>query len=206
MHEQHRMSLKNFIHHLVTAQPEESHAAKTESRTRKLSETIYEQDEVLAALRKVPKSASTNEFMTTRLVADVQAELSQFGSPAVGLGQFDAEEPVDQLDIPGMASRVQAAAPCLWALLVSIMTPQHPTARDTSEDYQGSIFMVCVMLASAFAPQTCNKFPISLGLHLQSNGAGRRTLDLLFGLGIVANYVNITQGREEIDKLGKVKQ
>jgi hypothetical protein len=207
MHEQHRWTLKSFIYHLVTAQPEEKNAWSAAYRTRKLSEAIYEQNEVVTELRKISESAGTAESVrTSQLVAHIRAELSQFGNPAVGLGQFDAEESVDQLDIPGMASRVRVAAPRLWALLVSIMTPQQPSARDTSQDYQGSIFMICVIVASAFAPRTSNKFPVLLGLHLHSMGVKRRTLNLLYGLGIISNYMTIMRRRDELVKLGKVVQ
>ncbi|KAJ5121097.1 uncharacterized protein N7515_009058 [Penicillium bovifimosum] len=83
----------------VTAQPEENYAIKAVSRSRKLSEAIYEQDEVLTALYKVPKNAAATEFMRSQVVADIRTELSRFDRPAVGLGEFDAEESVDQLDI-----------------------------------------------------------------------------------------------------------
>jgi hypothetical protein len=207
MYEQHRWTLKSFIYHLVTAQPEEKNARSAAYRTQKLSEAIYEQKEVVTELHKIPESANTAECVrTSQLVAHIRSELSQFGNPAVGLGQFNADEAIDQLDIPGIASRVQVAAPGLWALLVSIMTPQQPSARDTSQDYQGSIFMICVILASAFAPRTCNKFPVLLGLHLHSMGVKRRTINLLYGLGLVSNYMTIMRRRDELVKLGKVVQ
>jgi hypothetical protein len=207
MHEQHRWTLKSFIYHLVTAQPEEKNAWSAVSRTRKLSEAIYGQKEVVTELHEIPESADADESVrTSQLVAHIRSELSQFGNPAVGLGQFNAEESVDQLDIPGLASRVQVAAPRLWALLVSIMTPQQPSARNTSQDYQGRIFMICIILASAFAPRTCNKFPVLLGLHLHSMGVKRRTINLLYGLGLVSNYMTIMRRRDELVKLGKVEQ
>ncbi|KAJ5084982.1 hypothetical protein N7532_009753 [Penicillium argentinense] len=206
MHEQHRWTLKSFIYHLVMAQPEEKNARSAAYRTQKLSEAIYEQKEVVTELHKIPETETTESVRTSQLVAHIRSELSQFGNPAIGLAQFDTEESVDQLDIPGIASRVQVAAPRLWALLVSIMAQQHPSARDTSKDFQGSVFMICVILASAFAPRTCNKFPVLLGLHLHSMGVKRRTINLLYGLGVIANYMTIMRRRDELVKLGKVAQ
>ncbi|KAJ5089214.1 hypothetical protein N7532_007898 [Penicillium argentinense] len=188
------------------AQPEEKNARSAAYRTQKLSEAIYEQKEVVTELHKIPETETTESVRTSQLVAHIRSELSQFGNPAIGLAQFDTEESVDQLDIPGIASRVQVAAPRLWALLVSIMAQQHPSARDTSKDFQGSVFMICVILASAFAPRTCNKFPVLLGLHLHSMGVKRRTINLLYGLGVIANYMTIMRRRDELVKLGKVAQ
>jgi hypothetical protein len=204
IHEQHRWGLKSFIYHLVTAQPVEKHAWSAEYRARKLFEAVHEQEEVVAELHKIPENVESMRL--SQLVTHVRSELSQFDKPEVGLGQFMAEESVDQLDIPRMASRVQAAAPQLWALLVSIMTQQHPSARNTSQEYQGSIFMICSILASTFAPRTYDKFPVLLGLHLHSMGVKRRTINLLYGLGIVSNYMTIMRRRDELVKLGKVVQ
>lgn len=66
------------------------------------------------------------------------------------------------------------------------------------------MFMICSILASAFAPRTCNKFPVLLGLHLHLIGVKRRILDLLYGLGVIANYMTIMRRRDELVKLGKV--
>lgn len=204
LHEQHRWGLKSFHYHLVTAQPEEKYALSTESRARKLFEAIYEQEEVMAELHKVPENAESLRY--SKLVKLIRKELAQFDKPEVGLGQFVTDETVDQLHIPEMASRVRSTAPNLWALLVCIMTQQRPSARDTSQEYQGSIFMICMMLASAFAPRTCDKFLVLLGLHLHSMGVKRRTINLLHGLGVTPHYTTVMSRRSELVQLGKVGQ
>lgn len=204
LHEQHRWSLKSFIYHLVTAHTVEKNAISTENRTRKLFEAIYEQEEVMAKLCKIP--GSIDLLKHSQLVARIRNELSQFKKDEVGLGQFVSEQMVDQLRIPDMASRVQSAAPNLWALLVGIMTQRHPSSRDTSEEYQGNIFMICMILASAFAPRTCDKFLILIGLHLHSMGVKRRTINLLHGLGVTSHYATIMRRRIELVQLGKVVQ
>jgi hypothetical protein len=204
LHEQHRWGLKSFLYHLVTAQPEEKHAWSTEYRARKLFEAIYEQEEVMAELHKVPENAES--LRHSNLVKLIRKELAQFDKPEVGLGQFITDETVDQLHIPEMALRVRSTAPNLWALLVCIMTQQRPSARDTSQEYQGSIFMICMMLASAFAPRTCNKFLVLLGLHLHSMGVKRRTINLLHGLGVTPHYTTVMSRRSVLVQLGKVVQ
>jgi hypothetical protein len=188
MHEQHRWGLKSFLYYLVTAQPEEKHAWSTEYRARKLFEAIYEQEEVMTELHKVPENVES--LRHSKLVKLIRKELAQFDKPEVGLGQFITDETVDQLHMPEMASCVRSTAPNLWALLVCIMTQQRPSARDTSQEYQGSIFMICMMLASAFAPGTCNKFLLLLGLHLHSIGVKRRTINLLHGLGVTPHSLH----------------
>ncbi|KAJ5146618.1 uncharacterized protein N7515_001182 [Penicillium bovifimosum] len=166
MHGQHRWSLKTFICKLVTAQPEkhEKRARSTDYRAQKLFEAICEQDEVLDELRKISETVQSSG--QSELVKIIRNELAQFDESGVGLGRFITDETVDQLLVPQLTSRGQSTAPHLWDLLVHIMMQQHPSARDTSQKYQGSIFMICMMLASAFAPQTCDKFLVMLGIHL----------------------------------------
>jgi hypothetical protein len=95
LHEQHHWGLKSFLFHLVTAQPVEKYAWSTEYRARKLFKAIYEQEEVMAELGKIPENVESLRY--SPLVTRIRKELSRFDKPEVGLGQFILEETVDQL-------------------------------------------------------------------------------------------------------------
>ncbi|KAJ5545040.1 hypothetical protein N7535_006572 [Penicillium sp. DV-2018c] len=181
MYDQHRWSLKTFIDHLVTAQPEENYAWTTKYRTRVLFEAVTEQEEVVLELQKIPENDET--IRQTKLLETICKEMAKFEKPELGLEQVVINEPLDKQHVSGLASRVQSIAPTLWNFLVRIMGPQHPSPRDTSEQYGCKIFMICMMMAAVFSPRNCKKFLITLGIHLHSRGVKRRTLDLLYDLG-----------------------
>jgi hypothetical protein len=200
--EKHRWSIKDFLYHLVTAEPTKKFAAKCSSRAKALSDAIYQQPEVVEQLSRVSEDIRT--IGNSELVARIRAELNMVGKPGVGLGEFKSEKKIDELDIHAMAKRIQEAAPELWGLLVGLMEQQHASRRDTLTEYQGSMVMICSILAHARAPRTCNNFPMLLGLHLHSMGVKRRTIDVLAGLGVTPNYWSINNKRGELAELGKV--
>ena len=140
----------------------------------------------------------------SELVARIRAELNIVGKPGVGLGEFKSEKKINKLDIHAIAKRIQEAAPELWGLLVGLIEQQHASRRDTLTEYQGSIVMICSILAHACAPRTCNNFPMLLGLHLHSMGVKQRTIDVLAKLGVTLNYWLINNKRSELAELGKV--
>lgn len=101
-------------------------------------------------------------------VSRLQSELRVLINGNV-LGEFESDNDPGDMDIQGLATMVHNKAPDLWELLVSIMTPPE-SSRDTSKVFQGSILMICSILASTFAPRRSNKFPIMIGTYLHSMG------------------------------------
>jgi hypothetical protein len=134
----------------------------------------------------------------------IRAELHALSKPGVGLGEFNPKANIDTLDIPALAERIQKAAPELWQLLAGLMEQQHASHRDTLTEYQGSMVMVCSILAQARAPRKCNNLPMLLGLHLHSMGLKRRSLNVLAGLGVTSSYWAINTRRGELADIGKV--
>ena len=191
--EKHRWSIKDLIYHLVTAKPEKKFATKCSSRAKILSDAIYKQEEVVKQLSRSSKAIQTvgNTELTNRL----RAELHAVSKPNIGLGKFESEKEVDELDIPALAERVQKAAPELWALLASLMEPPRTTSNRDAGTLKGSTVMICSILAYGRTPRKCNNLPMLLGLHLHSMGVKRRTINVLAGLGVSSSYraVNIKQ-------------
>ena len=171
-------------------------------RAKTLSDAIYKQKEVVEQLSHVSESIHT--FGNTELITRLQAELHAVGKPEVGLGMFESEKDINELDIPALAERVEKAAPELWKLLANLMEPQRESRRDTLTEYKGSMVMICSILAHARAPIKCNNLPMLLGLHLHSMGVKRRTINVLAGLGITSGYQTINNKRAELADLGKV--
>jgi hypothetical protein len=109
------------------------------------------------------------------------------------------------MDIPALAGRIQRAAPELCKLLADLMVQQHSSGPVTSTDSQGSLVMVCSILARAYAPRNCNNFPVMLGLHLHSMGVKRRSLEVLSGLGVSASYWEINKQSGNVAENGTVQ-
>jgi hypothetical protein len=200
--EKHRWSIKDFIYHLVTEEPIKKYAASCSARAKALSNAIYQQEEVVERLASVSEDIRTvgNSGLNTR----IRAELHAVSKPGVGLGEFNPKANIDTLDIPTLAERIQKAAPELWELLASLMEQQHASHRDTLTEYQGSMVMICSILAQARAPRKCNNLPMLLGLHLHSMGFKRRSLSVLAGLGVTSSYRAINIRRGELADIGKV--
>jgi len=199
----HRWSIKDLIYHLVTAKPIKKYGMKCSARAKTLSEAIYQQKEVVEQLARASKDVRFAE--NADLIKRLQAELHAAGKPEIGLGSFESEKDIDELDISALAERVQKAAPELWGLLASLMEPKHPSKRDTVAKYKGSLVMICSILAHARAPRTCDNLPMLLGLHLHSMGVKRRTIDVLSGLGVTSSYWSINDKRGELADIGKVQ-
>ena len=84
------------------------------------------------------------------------------------------------------------------------MQPQSARGhRDSFVEYQGSMVMICSILAHACAPILFNNLPMLLGLHLHSMGVKRRTINVLAGLGITSSYKSVNARRGELADIGK---
>jgi hypothetical protein len=167
-----------------------------------LSNAIYQQEGVVKQLSNA--SEDIRIVGNTGLVTRLRTELHAVGKPEVGLGEFDSDKEIGTLDIPALAERIQKAAPELWALLAGLMEQQHTSPRDMLTEYQGSMVMVCSILAHARAPRISNNFPMLLGLHLHSMGVKRRTISVLAGLGVTSSYKAIGNRYGELADNGKV--
>jgi hypothetical protein len=200
--EKHRWSIKDFIYYLVTAESTKKYAMSCSARAKALSNAIYQQEEVVERLASVSEDIRT--VGNTGLITRIRAELHAVGKPGVGLGEFDSEANIDTLDMPGLAERIQKAAPELWELLADLMEQQHTSRRDTLTEYQGSMVMICSILAQARAPRKCSNLPMLLGVHLHSMGVKRRVLNVLAQLGVTSSYWAINKKRGELADIGKV--
>jgi hypothetical protein len=200
--EKHRWSIKTFIHHLVTAEPAEPYNIGCSARAKALSDAIYQQPEVVEQLSRVSEDIRIMGSMA--LATRLRTELSAVSKPGVGLGEFESKADIDSLNIPTLAERIQNEAPELWELLASLMEQQHASRRDTLTEYQGSMVMICSILAQARAPRKCTNLPMLLGIHLHSMGVKRRSLNVLAQLGVTSSYWAINKQRGELAELGKV--
>jgi len=203
LNEKHRWSIKDLIYHMVTAKPTKKYGMSCLARAKALSDGIYQQKDVVEQLARASRDIRT--MGDSALVDRIHAELRSVSKPDVGLGEFNPETDIAKLDIPALAERVQKAAPELWQLLGASMEPQDSRShRDTFAEHQGSIVMICSILAHARAPRTSNNLPMLLGLHLHSMGVKRRTISVLAGLGITSSYRTVNIRRGELADIGKV--
>jgi len=203
LNEKHRWSIKDLVYHIVTAKPNKKHGVSCLVRAKSLSDGLYQQEEVVEQLSRASQDIRT--VGNSALVDRIRAELRSMSKPDVGLGEFDPEADIAKLDIPALAERIQRAAPELWQLLGALMEPQSARSRrDTFVEYQGSMVMICSILAHARAPILSKNLPMLLGLHLHSMGVKRRTINVLAGLGITASYWSVNARRGELAEIGKV--
>jgi hypothetical protein len=196
LNEKHRWSIKDLIYHLVTAEPTQKYGMKCSTRAKALSDAIYNREEVVEQLARASEDIRTvgNANLTARL----RTELSEVGKPEVGLGEFESEKDIAGLSISTLGERVQKAAPELWGLLAGLMEQQHTSRRDTLTQYQGSMVMICSIMAHTCSPRKCNNLPMQLGLHLHSMGVKRRTISVLAGLGVTSSYRAINARHGEL--------
>lgn len=124
MYGKHRWSMRDFIYHLVTAEPIQKNEVSCSVRTKSLSNALCEQQEVVEQLDKASKDIRI--VCNTELVTRLRSELHAVGKPEVGLGEFDTEKEIDTLGIPALAERIQKAAPELWALLAGLWSNNMP--------------------------------------------------------------------------------
>ncbi|KAJ5143397.1 uncharacterized protein N7515_002184 [Penicillium bovifimosum] len=194
MREHHRWSIKDLIYHMVLAPSSKMNAHSETRRAKLVSQAIYGQPEVVKQLASVSKDIYT--IGASDQVSRLQSELKELGRRNI-LGEFEPDADPAHMDIPNLATRAQAKAPELWGLLVSIMTPPK-SSRDTSTVYQGSIFTILSILASAFAPRKSNNIPTLIGLYLLAMGVKRRVITFLAGLGINSAYQTIMDRQKEL--------
>jgi hypothetical protein len=173
------------------------------SRAKTLSDATYKQEEVVKQLSRASKDIQN--VGSAQLIDCLRAELHAVSKPEVGLGMFESEEDVNELDIPALAERVQKAAPELWGFLASLMEPPCATSNcDTLTALRGSMVMICSILAHGRTPRQCNNLPMLLGLHLHSMGVKWRTINVLAGLGVTSSYRAINLNRQgELADIGK---
>ena len=197
----HRWTIKDFLRHMVTAEPEREYGRTIKSRAKKLSSAITQEQVVKQLIRY---SDGLHEVAVSGLVNRLRVEMDQLASSDCGLGDFDPEVSVDKLDIPHIYRRIQQAALELCKLLLALLEPKHRTQRDWTKDSQGLITMISASIVFAYAPKKYDRFPILLGVHLHSMGVKRRTLSLLAGLGLIPSYHTIMRKRDELSTIGKV--
>jgi len=188
---------------MVTAKPIKKNGVSCLVRAKALSAGLYQQEEVVEQLSRASQDIRT--VGNSALVDRIRTELRSVSKPDVGLGEFDPEADIAKLDIPALAERIQKAAPELWQLLGALMQPQSARShRDTLVEYQGSMVMICSILAHARTPILSNNLLMLLGLHLHSMGVKRRTINVLAGLGITLSYKSVNARRGELADIGKV--
>jgi len=175
---------------------------KCSARAKTLSDAIYKQEEVVNRLSRASKDIQ--KVGNTELTNRLRAELQAVSKPNIGLGKFESEKEVDELDIPALTERVQKAAPELWTLLASLMEPPRATSNRDAGTLKGSTVMICSILAYGRTPRKCNNLPMLLGLHLHSMGVKRRTINVLAGLGVTSSYRAINIKQEKLADIGKV--
>jgi hypothetical protein len=203
LNEKHRWSIKDLVYHMVTAEPTKKYGMSCLARAKALSDGIYQREEVVEKLSRA--SQDIRNVGSSTLVDRIRAELRSVTRTEVGLGEFDPETDVTNLDVPALAKRVQTAAPELWQLLGTIMEPQKASShRNTFTEYEGHMVMICSILAHARAPRLSNNLPMLLGLHLHSMGVKRGTINVLAGLGISSSYWSVNARRGELADIGNL--
>jgi len=200
LNDKHRWTIKDLLYHMVHAQPVKKNGYSTSYRAQKLSDAIYGQPEIIERLGSVSKDIYATG--ASDLVSRIQTEIRGLINGDI-LGEFQSNVDPKDMDISSLATQMQRKAPELCGLLVSIMTPPG-NHRDTPKIHQGSIVMVCSILACAFAPRKSNNFPMLIGLYLHAMGVKRRVISFLAGLGINSAYQTIMDRRKELAELGQV--
>lgn len=139
-------------------------------------------------------------------ISRLHSELDSICKPGVGLGQYDPEFNIEQLNIPDIMRQVRQAAPELWTLLSACMEAKRPTKpRESDPKFEGYLMMIYAILVYGRHTKTPPRIQTLLGLHLHSMGVKRRTINLLSGLGISSSYATVMTRVKEIATRGEVE-
>ena len=196
IYKKHRWTIKDLLFHMVTAEPTKKWAKSTLARSVTLSDAIYKQPDVTAKLSRA--SSNIHTFGNTALANRIRAELSSLSKPEAGLGSFDPEMDIADLDISSLIERLRETAPELWQLLCATMKPQDPRSpRDPAVANRGEILMISSILAHARTPIISNNLQSLIGIHLHSLGLQRRSLSVLAGFGITTSYWAINENKRK---------
>lgn len=202
MWEKHRWSIGTFLHQMVTAEPRKLYDWSIKTRVKKLSEAIAQKEVIEPLMKYLWDELSENVIST--LAKRIRVEIDRLGSTDIGLGSFNPETTVHELDIPHIHDRIQKAAPALCNLFFALLEPKYPSKRDLVKANQGLVTIIAASIAHAYAPNTYDTFQMLLGVHLHSMGVKRRSLSLLAGLGLIPSYRNIMRKRATLADIGKV--
>jgi hypothetical protein len=197
MYGEHRWTIKDLIHYMVTEEQEKSYTASTEKRARDISKAIFDNPKVVDALSHA--SNHLRNLQILNMAELFRKELCSFQSQ-LGFGKFDAEDDPRDFNIPELVDRAKKIAPGLWHFLYCVIGSEPNAAKDV----EGAFFTTCMVLAHLNAPRKSNVFHMLLGIHLHSMGVKRRTINLLSGLGVTVNYRTITNHIGEIANLAAV--
>jgi hypothetical protein len=175
---------------MVTEESEEKYYATPAKRARDLAAAVFDQPEVLTTIQHTRQH--TTHFLISGITDIIKKELWRLHQDPL-LGPFNIQSTPKDLDIPGIGSRVEKAAPVLWEFLRMFTLSPHSSdqERQGHNSLRGSLVLVSANLAHLYTPRRCNGLQSLLGIHLHSMGVKRRTLDLLAGLGIIPRYATI---------------
>lgn len=144
------------------------------------------------------------EIGNSALVGRLRTEIQQLGTTEVGLGEFDEEVRVQDINLEGLGTRILNTAPELCGLLSALMAPSYTLSKPTHKTPTGPIIMISSILAYASSVKKRNNLPTFIGIFLHAHGVKRRVLDLFTGLGIIPSYLTIQRRRSSLVEIGKV--
>jgi hypothetical protein len=205
LHEEHRWTIKDLLSYMVTEEAEEKYHATPTKRAKDISTAVFDQPEVLAALRGIGSQAS--QYRVLEITDIIKKELWQFYDDPI-LGQFDIDTPPKDMDIPGLAKRIEETAPVLWEFIKAFTQSPHHRGnqeRPITKAISGAFVMISTTLAHLYTPQRCNSFQYTLGIYLHSMGVKRATIDVLAGLGIIPDYTTILRNMTELAGKGMAR-
>lgn len=189
---------------MVTEESEEKYHATTAKRAKDIFAAVFDQPEVLAAIKRIGSQASL--YGVLEITGIIKKELWQFYDDPI-LGQFDLNTPPKDIDIPGLAKRIEETAPVLSEFIKAFTKSPHlqNQERTITRAISGASVIISMTLAHLYTPQRCNSFQYLLGIYLQSMGVKRATINVLAGLGIIPDYKTILRNMTELAGKGMAR-
>lgn len=202
LNDEHCWTIKDLLYYMATEEPYEKYQATTTKRVKDIVSGVFDQPEVLAAARRIGSQVSL--FGVPEITDIIKKELWKF-SDDPALGQFDIDTPPKDIDIPGLAKRIEETAPVLWEFVKAFTESPHRHERTVTKAISGASVMISMTLAHLYTPQRCNAFQYTLGIYLHSMGVKRATIDVLAGLGIIPDYKTILRNMTELAGKGMAR-
>ena len=194
MREGFRWSIRDFLRAFTTAEAEAVHQVDSQKRAQIVAE------EVLGSKYIVDMTPNctiygAELFSVTQLRHELAALVDDNGL----FGEFEEKDPIEDMDINGVADYLDSKAPKLSSLLKALMVPQSSRpSRPMRGPITGKSVLITSILCNSHARNSSNCLQRKIGIYLHSMGVKRRVISTLAGFGVCETYKTINEENHQI--------
>ena len=142
LQDHHRWTLKDFIRFYITAESDEVYGRSKSLRLKRLQEALA-QEEVHPLL--FAHSGDLYEPTMPLLVDKLRAEVQRLCNPDIGLGVFDHNMPIHNINIKAFSQHIYTIVPFLYSILLQLITRQD--SKKMTVKHNDYVFLLCSIIS-----------------------------------------------------------